>query len=365
MSSQFLLTNTSTTVIMQMATGSVTVDLLGASAVTSAKVLDGTLEALDMSAAVNNRLNVKPTTVGALAVDNGVSWGETASGIVGQVMTNTGATTPTWEDAPVGQVSGGYVDRSGTSLRYLPDVSNRCWCYENNVWVEKVIPDAGITAPATGLTANTTYTLFVYDNSGTLTLDMDSGNNTVTQNGIRVKAGATSRTALALCFAPTHGVTNKGQILTLNEDAKSQTLCNFYNKRPVTLVRQELTDSWTYATAAFRSANNSTTNRVTATCDGANEIVCTVNAMAAAASGNLATVGVGVDSTTVDSSQNRVSIVSATGVTIAVYFGVPAASTHFFQWLESSPGATTDTFFGDNTGATGQCQSALILKGLF
>ena len=73
------------------------------------KVLDATLEALDMSAAVNNRLNVKPATIGAIAVDNGASWGETAQGAANTLLHGTGASTPTFSKlvaADIGAVTG-------------------------------------------------------------------------------------------------------------------------------------------------------------------------------------------------------------------------------------------------------------------
>lgn len=105
-----------------------------------------------------------------------------------------------------GLLSGGYVTRSSTNLLYAPDVSDKVYLYENSLWVEHTIPDSGITVACTGLTSDTAYYLYVYDNAGTLTLDLSTTVPT-TQDGIGVKTGATDRLMVARCYAKAPAMT--------------------------------------------------------------------------------------------------------------------------------------------------------------
>lgn len=98
---------------------------------------------------------------------------------------------PVIEDLRSPLISGGYVTRSGSNLLFAPEVSNKVYLYEDSIWKPKLIPDVGITTGATGLTASTDYFLYVYDNSGTLTLDLSTTYPTTTQNGIQVKGNTT------------------------------------------------------------------------------------------------------------------------------------------------------------------------------
>jgi hypothetical protein len=252
--------------------------------------------------------------------------------------------------------SGGYVTRSGTNLLFSPDVSNACKVYESAQWTPKIIPDAGITVAATGLTADTDYYLYVYDSAGTLTLDLVT-TVPVTQNGINVKTGATSRTLIARCRANASGA-----ITTYIEDASTQLINNTYNKRPIGLKALEATDQWTYATNAYRSANASTANRVQMVCDGRTAVCVRVGCLTN--QNQFSYLGIGLDSVTV-SSHTLASLNDATNGNLwghAYYTGVPASGFHFFQWLEHAALGTA-TFWGDNGGTL--MQSGIIAEGWF
>lgn len=252
-------------------------------------------------------------------------------------------------------VSGGYVTRSGANLLFAPDQSNRVRCYEGSEWVEKTIPDAGITVACTGLTADTDYYLYVYDSSGTLTLERSQTAPT-TQNGISVKNGSTSRTTIARCRTNASGA-----ITTYNDDASTQLVCNAYNRRVIALVKTESTDSWSYSSTAIRALNNSASNRVQFVSSGVDAVHA--RAQAAVFSATVTgTVGIGLDGTGADDStvRHRGGALSGTlDTTTAEYAAVPAAGFHYLQIVEHNGSASALTWYGDN-GATADTQTGIV-----
>lgn len=247
--------------------------------------------------------------------------------------------------AGTGNLSGGYVTRSGTNLIFLPDKSNRVWLYESSVWTQKTIPDAGITAACTSLgSASTVYYLYVYDNAGTLTLDL-STTGTTTQNGIKVKSGATSRLLIAVCYSDSGSA-----IKSVNEDASLHNICNVFNKRTVTVYKLDTTSSWTYNSATWRSGNGSSANKVQFVSDGSVAVRATVHCDGLAAGSSYPFVGVGFDSTTVNSAiSGFVSRTSTNAAySVADYFANAVASgMHDLNWIESAMNTSTVTYYSD------------------
>ena len=146
-------------------------------------------------------------------------------------------------------VSGGYVTRSGTDLLFSPDNSNIVFAYESSVWTGHTIPDAGVTVGCTGLTASTDYYLYVYDNSGTLTLDISTTAPT-TQNGISVKTGATDRLMIARCYTD-----GSGDVLDTDNQ---RFIISVYNKRLRRLITENSINNWSYTVSAWRELNAGT-----------------------------------------------------------------------------------------------------------
>jgi hypothetical protein len=298
----------------------------------------------------NSNGQLQPLPIGASGTVVGVSGGlpayvaAGASGMVG------------------GSVSGGYVTRSGNNLLFAPALSNRFFTYEStNVWTENTIPDAGVTTPCTGLTSNTAYFLYAYVSSGTVTLDL-STTGTASQNGILVKSGATNRLLIALC-----NTESAGAVITHNESADTQDLNNVFNKRPVIIFKGDSTSVWTVASATFANANGKGTNSVTATCDGNLPIDCEVRINADATTVNFSVVGIGLDSSTVNSSSlnpagwSNTSSVAA--VSMAQYMGTPSQALHNFRWIEARSSSGTASFFGG--GGTPSQIAGIRLKGWF
>lgn len=124
---------------------------------------------------------------------------------------------------------------------------------------------------------------------------------------------------------------------------------NMYNRVIVSVAVKDSTDSWTYGTAAFRSANNSTANRASIVRGLDEDIVsvfynCVTNPAVAGSTSN----GIGLDSTTAFNGfpfYNGNAAVAGGGT--AFYIGQPGFGLHFFQEIESSNSGTNSTFYGD------------------
>lgn len=254
---------------------------------------------------------------------------------------------------PPDVVCGGYLTRSGSNLLLSPEVSSAMWCYESGAWTYRDIPAAGITSAATGLTASTLYYTYAYWSGSALALDV-STTGTTTQNGIKVKSGATSRTFVAYCYANASGaVTTKG------EDASTQLICNEYNKRTVALYLQ-LSGSWTYNSTTVRAQNANSAWRLQFVSDGKSAVYGDNVGAYVPATTSRAVVGLCLDGTTALSNQSfgYSAVTGSTNVTQGKYVGNPAIGYHFLQAVEKlSVGSDTTSIFGV---AGGGFQSAIF-----
>jgi len=149
---------------------------------------------------------------------------------------------------------------------------------------------------------------------------------------------------------------------TIEDTAAKRWLWNAFNRVRRPLARVDTTNSWTY-NGAFRQANNSGANQVDVVV-GLNESMVELTALGTANGSTTITygVGVGLDSTTVNSAQIFAGMVSTmtTGnlAVTAHYRGLPGLGRHFLAWLEKSSAATT-TWYGDNNDGT-ERQSGLV-----
>jgi hypothetical protein len=124
---------------------------------------------------------------------------------------------------------------------------------------------------------------------------------------------------------------------------------NNYNRARVATRVADSTDSWTYGTASFRAANNSTTMRVTFFVGLIDDIIAAkYSAVGGGAGGGGSEAGVGLNSTTAFSGVP--GLLSVTGMAtsfVGNYEGFPTLGQNYVQALESRDTATTATFYGD------------------
>lgn len=262
--------------------------------------------------------------------------------------TNQSALDATIIANPTVSMSGGYVSRSGTTLVFAPDKSNMMWAYTNNAWAPIAIPDAGASVACTGLTANTPYYLYGYNNAGTLALDLSTTGPT-TQNGIAVKTGVVDRLMLARLYAEA-----AGNIVDYATDASTHLINNVYNKRRIILRKTEdETNNWTYDSATWRAMNNDTTNVVRFVADGANFVRGKNSTEVQTSSDNYGLAGICLDASNANHGYPVLPYgfaVSSFARSIAEYLGIPSAGYHYLQATEACSGATGNavTFYGQS-----------------
>ena len=132
---------------------------------------------------------------------------------------------------------------------------------------------------------------------------------------------------------------------------------NMYNRVSVSSNTGDSTDSWTYTTATWRSANNSNTMRCSFVL-GLNED--TISASYGVHSANSTSAvfracGIGLDSTsaiaTGSYAAGHAQANNAIATTIGRFEGLGGLGTHYVQALEYSAATGTTTWYGDNANA--------------
>lgn len=236
---------------------------------------------------------------------------------------------------------------AATTVYFTPYNGNRIGVYNGTFWILKTFTELSLSL--SGLAANTNYDIFVYDSSGTLTLEALAWTNDTTratalttQNGVYVKTGATTRRYLGT-------IRTTATIGQCEDSATKRYVWNCMNRVLMPLAVTEATDSWTYTGTSWRSLNNSTSNRV-AFVRGLNEDNVELNfVLHYSISASIMSAGIGLDSTSSPSGVYSRGGSSVVAVTTAVYDGRPSEGYHYLQLLEYSSAATT-TFYGDNGG---------------
>lgn len=248
-----------------------------------------------------------------------------------------------------------------TNIYFALYNGNKVRLYDGTRW--KVYTFTERTLAVGTLTNDLPYDVFLYDNSGTLTLEATAWSSKTarataitTQDGVYVKSGATTRLWLG---------TFHTTATTTTEDSKARRLViNHYNKVQRKFSAFDERNSWNTTASAYEAwgtgGSGSTTDGVTRVA-----ILCpspAVDDMVVAefhgwgshsSAGNPAGVGIGVDSSTVNSAAIYVPEISATagtqGVAMAAYKDYPSLGYHYLQMLQRPFGATT-SFYGDNGG---------------
>lgn len=253
------------------------------------------------------------------------------------------------------------ADATGATTIYLsPFTGDRIALYDGTAWA--LLASAEIPVALGTLTNGIGYDVFAYNNSGVLAGEVLAWTNAtaratalVRTNGVLLKTGALTRRYVGSFYATS---------TTATADAEGQRfLFNADNRVPRRLFKHDNTDSWTYATAAFRSWNNSTANRVEVF-RGLDEepLALTFNGhIGTAPTSNGGSIGIGIDSTTVstaDATGNFGNISFSTIATVA-YGNLPGLGYHYAQMLEYGS-TNTVTFLGDNGSTDRRVYSAIV-----
>jgi hypothetical protein len=295
----------------------------------------GTAGAATLTAPANARaiyIGLSPTTVSVAAVPVPAALSTRCEGR----LTLTTAVPVTTADV-----------LAATTIFWTPFRGNHCAVYNGTTWIERTFTELSIVVPATTATL---YDVFVFDNSGTLALELTAWTNDTTratalvlQDGVLVKTGALTRRYLGT-FRTT-GVSGQTE-----DSIAKRYLWNYYNRTRRHLRRYETTASWTYGAGnsvnGTRQANANVANQVEVVV-GVAESLVEISVMAWAsntvvsAMSTYASIAIGIDSTTVgdvtfSSGVNTAYAYVATVPSPMVVTArlMPTVGRHFFAWLE-------------------------------
>ena len=217
------------------------------------------------------------------------------------------------------------------------------------------------------LTAGKIYDVFLWDNAGTLTLELSAPwtNDTTradalsAQNGRSVKTGATSRNWVGTIRAT--GTNQTSLVFGGLGVAPSLAVWNAYNRVDVAFRALETTDSWTYSTLAWRQKNASAVNQVNVVCGQPGEKISLRSvALSNNGSGSVRHCGIGRDAT------NAIATGCLPGYTLIATADQIAATLddvvplgwHYYAEIEESGAVGTTTWYGD-AGAPTQIQTGI------
>lgn len=256
---------------------------------------------------------------------------------------------------------------SADTVYLTPYKGDRIALYDTGtaMWKHFQFTEKSVAVPSTTVTP---FDVFAYISGSTIAIEcLDWTNDTTrataltTQDGVYVKNGDVTRRYLGT--GRTTGVSGQSE-----KSTSSDFLWNYYNRVKSGLFAKESTSSWTYTSTTLRPSNNVTTLGVTRVnlVIGVEEdsIEVQVKGLASNTSSVGFTAGIGLDSTSVNSSQ-LLGAVSREGFVAYVdipgnYSGYLGSGFHFIQWLEASGPLGTTSWAGD-LGSPSIFQTGLVV----
>lgn len=249
---------------------------------------------------------------------------------------------------------------SQSTLYYTPFASDYVRLYDGTRVREYSFTERSLALSS--LTSGKNYDVWLYDNSGTLTLELLAWTNDTTratalawQSGLGwTKSGDATRLYLGTIRTTGTTTTEDSGGGTTSQVGGKRFVWNLYNRvaRPLAVI--DTTDSWTYSTASYRQANAASGNKV--------EIVNglaggTLRLIQSSLVGTTAVVGirsgVGENTTTANSCQiwtGAVPPASGYGTSAGVFSRCPGIGYHYYAWVEKGGGSGTQTWYGDTSG---------------
>lgn len=295
--------------------------------------------------------------------------------VLGLISLNPGGRLTLTSGTPVTTAD---VTGAGT-IYYTPYLHDRIRIYDGTRWKVYFFTERSL---ALSLTSGKNYDVFIYDNAGTLTLELSAAwtNDTTradaltTQDGVTVKSGALTRLWLGTIRASGTNTTEDSGGGTTSQVGGKRFVSNAYNRvlRNITVI--DTTDSWSYTTNTVRQTNAATGNKVEFVLCRADIIV---NGRAVIspylfnnASGSAAAYksGIGVNSTTAFSglvgagfNANSASTGAVYSCINSSYVGYVGAGYGYLAWLEKgAPGTSSGQ--GDNGGDGQQAGLSAVIE---
>lgn len=241
---------------------------------------------------------------------------------------------------------------SASTIYYTPAGGNTIDLYESSQWKKHTFSQ--ISIPVGSLSVDKNYDVFIYDNDNNDIAEAadvvqwtDNSNRAtalVRQDGVYVKSGATNRRYVGT-FRTNFGTA------TVPETSARRFIWNYYNRVDLFMAAGLTSDSWTYASTAWRQINNLSGIKCELVVGVSEELVHIDHY--AQASGGDAAVGIGIDQTTAQNAEiwdERKNSSSGELEVIGAHKYTPlAAGYHQLYPLEKAISGTA-TFYGVDSG---------------
>jgi len=294
----------------------------------------------------------EPVTNGD-ATDPGLIYngGDVVMTLVEELPLAMGSVIPTAPGGRLTLTSGTPVTTSdvsaATTLYYTPYMGNKIELYYAGEWTEYLFNELSLSL--SGYTADKNYDIFIYNNSGTLTLESVAWTNDTTratalttQDGVYVKSGDSTRRYLGTIRT----ISTTGQV---NDGAIKRFVWNYYNRVDRRLLYGYTGTNHTYTGTSWRYWNNDSDSRIYFVV-GVREdapLVFYGGEVKSSSDGTYARLGVGFDTDTDNIVQlanlgnaNVQNIYGIIGGTLSLQYQMTEPGYHFFSGLEKVDGGT-------------------------
>lgn len=278
-----------------------------------------------------------------------------------------------------------------TSVYYTPYVSDVIPLYNsgNTTWLARTFSELTLSLDTTNHASGNLYDVFVWDNSGTISIGTGPAWTTATAGSGARGTGAgttelqllngrwTNKVSITLKNGAGSGTAGVGAntalyVGTIYTTADGQTgmafkptpasggtnnvlgVFNAYNRVRVIATNQDSTASWTYNSSTWRSANNSSSNRVTFV-DGLQQERSLASYMVTAGPVNTGYVRIGtnINSTsatpTISAQGNAVGTTALYITPHAIDNYSPVLGLSYIQAMEKAGGGGTQTFYSNQS----------------
>ncbi len=231
---------------------------------------------------------------------------------------------------------------AATTIYFTPYKGNQIGLYSGATW--NLFAFSEISLSLSGYTADKNYDIWVYNNSGTVTLDSTVWTNDTTratalttQDGVYVKSGATTRRYLGT-------IRITGTTGQCEDSENKRYVWNYYNRTVRSLYRAGHGSNYTYNSSSFRAANADATQAVYLVAGVSEDAVHLENTVRSSG-GTGAILGITPDGTGEPPrhAQQSTQVTAADTTNVAVYVGIPAAGYHYYTRVEWVIGTVTFT----------------------
>jgi hypothetical protein len=263
----------------------------------------------------------------------------------------------------------GYVPLYNGTTWYTASFSELSQALSNNT-----------TSPAAAA-ASTVYDLFVWNNAGTITLSRGPAYAVSTAgstsrgtgagttelemvNGRRVNKyaitnGPAAQRGLYVGTIATDANGGNGQLNVMiapsaasGGAANRVDIWNEYNQVDIISINRDSADSWNYSTATWRSANNSTSNRITVVTGQPTAVSARATNISSNASTIQNRVGIGLNATNAFAGFPASYKTSGTVESVSCEYAGVLSGLNYLQRLEYAEAGGTSAWVGDNGSAT-------------